>query len=241
MGRKTFLLPLLFLFILASSNVVYSVKGQVDSLNFRFEAQAVGECVVGYGELGPSGPLPLEWACLGNGQARINGYAADAVCVLVPPFLSLYFSQDVKAVGTVNVGWTGKDGSKHRLVAVIYSTETSEGVFIPSEDRFCLTVTTPPHFSPEKALRFKGVYISSKGVEAISGGALFGASIYGPPPFPDYITVFLGLEESGEWHAMFYLVWSLTQTEIGLGQNYLDPPFITLSAAKVYKSIVKQL
>ena len=142
-------------------------------------------------------------------------------------------------MGTVNVDWTGEDGSKHRLIALIYSTETSEGAFILSGNRFVLGPTTLPGFTAEKALKFKGIYLSSSGVKAISGGALFGASIYGPPPLRDYISVFLGVEESGIWHNAFSIVWSLTQTEIGLGQTYLDPPFITLSAARVYKSLVK--
>lgn len=232
MRRKTLLLLLLFLFILASPNIVYSVKGQVDSLNFRFEAQAVGECVIGYGEIGPSGPLPLGWACLGNGHIRISGYAADAVA-FPHPFLSIYASQNIKAIGEVSISWTREDGSKHRLIGVIYSTGTSEGLFIPSKNGF--------GFSPENALRLQGVYASDKKAGPISGAALIGASIYGPPPFRNYVTVILGVEESGTWGTAFSIVWSLTQTEIGLGLNYFDPPFITLSAAKVYKSIAKQL
>jgi len=229
MSKKALLFPVLLLFIMISSGIVSSVKGQTNGLDLRFEALSVGECVVGYGEIGPNGPLPVEWACLGNGQVRISGNAADAV-PFPHPFLSIYISQDVKASGAVSVSWIGEDGSKHRIIGVIHSTETSEVLLIPSENGFGC--------SPEKAFRFQGVHVSD-GVEPISGGALLGASVYGPPPFRDYVTVILGVEEFGTWHTVFYMVWSLTQTEIGLGQTYLDPPFITLPAAEVYKSVVK--
>jgi len=235
MSRNAFLLPLVLLFAIASSSVINSVMGQnqIESLDFRFRALAVGECVVGYGEVG----LPLEWVSLGDGQARISGYATDAV--LFPlPFLNIYVSENVKAKGMINVGWTGEEGSKYRLAVNLYSTETSEGAFIPEVNGFALTATTLPDFSPEKTLSFSGIYVNDSEVQIISGRALFGASIYGPPPFKEYIGVFLGLEELGIGHTAFSVVWSRSQTEIGLGQNYLDPPFITLSAARVYESLV---
>jgi len=231
MNRKAVLLPLLFLVVIASSsNIVNLVKGQVDSSDLRFQATAGGQCLLAYGEIGVHGvPDPMKWSGLGDGHATVSGHATDATAAFPSIIAGLYISENIRATGAVTVEWTEADGSKHRLAAVVYSTETSEGLFYPSGNQFTLPIGD---YSPvTKFLRFKGVYLNGSTTGFVSGIALFSAGIYGNHPGSDSVIVVLVDEQSG---TAFFVGWSPISGPTSFPPGYLP-------AAKVYKSIVKQL
>lgn len=226
MNKKAFLLPLVFLLVIASSNIVNSVKGQVDSLDFRFQAMVEGQCLIAYGGMGPGVPDPMIWSGIGKGHATVSGHAKDATA-FPSSVAGLYISGDIRAMGTVSVSWMEADGSKHRLAAELYSNETSEGLFYPSGNKFTLPIGD---YSPgTKFLRFEGVYLNGSKIGFVSGIALFSAGIYGNSPGSDGVIVVLIDEQSG---TLFLVGWSPIGTPTPFPPGYLR-------AAKVYKSLVK--
>jgi len=233
LNRKAFVLVLVTLLCIVSSNAVMSAWGQTEALDFRYRASAVGECVIAYGGFGPGVPYPMKWAGTGDGHAIATGYAADATETFPISIPDVYISESIRATGAVSARWTEQDGSKHSLIVTLYSTETSEALFYPGSNQFVLPI--PMYSPPEKALRFKGVYQDGSRTEQISGGALFGSGIYGPYPWSDRIFVLLGVEQSG---TLFLLGWSRVNTWIGFGPPN-PPTFIALSAAKLYQTEVK--
>jgi hypothetical protein len=222
--RKRFLLPILFLLIIPSSSIVNSVKGQTDSLDFRFHALTEGQCLIAYGGIGPGVPDPMIWSGLGDGLAMVSGYATDATA-FPSTVAGLYISENIRAMGAVSVRWTEADGSKHRLAVVVYSTETSEGLFSPSENQFELSI--PEHSSPDRFIMFKGVYVNGSKPVGINGIALFSAGLLGPAP--DSIAVWLVDAQS---ETLFFIGWSRAGTPTPFPPGYVP-------AAKVYKSLVK--
>jgi len=226
-NKKAFLLPLLFLLVIASPNIVNSVKGQVDSLDFRFQAMVEGQCIIAYGGISSHGvPDPMTWSGLGYGHATVSGHARDATA-FPSSVAGLYISGDIRAKGAVSVSWTEADGSKHRLAAELYSNETSEGLFYPSGNKFTLPIGG---YSPgTKFLRFEGVYLNGSKIGFVSGIALFSAGIYGNSPGGDGVIVVLIDEQSG---TSFLVGWSPIGTPTPFPPGYVR-------AAKVYKSLVK--
>jgi len=226
MSRRVFLWPLLFLLVIASSSIVNSVKGQVGSLDFRFQAIVEGQCIIAYGGIGHGVPDPMTWSGLGNGHATVSGHAKDATA-FPSSVAGLYISGDIRVMGAVSVSWMEADGSKHRLAAELYSNETSEGLFYPSGNQFTLPIGD---YSPgTKFLRFEGVYLNGSKIGFVSGIALFSAGIYGNSPGSDGVIVVLIDEQSG---TSFLVGWSRTGTPTPFPPGYLR-------AAKVYKSLVK--
>jgi len=235
LNRKAFVLVLVTLLSIVSSNAVMLTWGQTEALDFRYRALAVGECVIAYGGFGPGVPYPMKWAGTGDGHAIATGYATDATETFPISVPDVYISESIRAIGAVSARWTEQDGSKHSLMVTLYSTETSEALFYPSKNQFALAI---PEYSPaEKALRFKGVYLNGSRIEHVSGGALFASGIYGYYPWLDRIVVLLGVEQS---ETLFVLAWSRVNTWIGFGPPN-PPTFIALSAAKLYQTEVKIL
>ena len=225
MSRRMLLLSILFVFIVASSSMVNSVKGQTNGLDFRFQAMVEGQCIIAYGGIGPGVPDPMIWSGIGKGHATVGGHARDATA-FPSSVAGLYISEDIRATGTVSVSWTEADGSEHRLAAM-YSTATSEGLFYPSGNQFTLPIGG---YSPgTKFLRFKGVCQNGSTTGFVSGIALFSAGIYGNLPGGDGIIVVLIDEQSG---TLFLFGWSRTSTPTPFPPGYVR-------AANIYKSIVK--
>jgi len=235
LNKKAFVLALVALLFILSSNAVTAAWGQTEVFDFRYRASAVGECVIAYGGVGPGVPYPLKWVGTGDGQAMATGFAADATETFPISVPGVYISESITVNGAVSARWTEQDGSKHRLMVKLYLTETSEALFYPSNNQFVLPI--PMYSPPEKALRFRGVYLNGSRTEDISGGALFASGIYGPNPWPDRIIVLLGVEQS---ETLFIFVWSRTNTLISFGPPN-PPTFIALSAAKLYQTEVKSL
>lgn len=224
MSTKALLLPLLFLFIISSSSVVSSVKGQIDGLDFRLQALAEGRCLIAYGGIGPGVPDPMIWSGLGDGLVAVNGYAADAT-EFPSTVIGLYISESIRARGAVSVHWREADGSDHQLAVVVYSTEYSEGLFSPSTNQFELSI--PEHSSPDRFVMFKGIYANGLESVEIIGIALFSGGFLGPAP--DSIAVWLFDISAGK---LFFIGWSRAGTPTPFPPGYVP-------AARVYKSLVK--
>jgi len=237
LNKRTFLLTLVVLLSILSSNAAMLAWGQTEVLDFRYRASAMGECLIAYGGVGPGVPYPLKWVGTGDGHATASGYATDATETfpIIVPGGGVYISESITANGAVSARWTEQDGSRHSLIVRLYLTETSEALFYPSNNQFVLPI--PMYSPPEKALRFKGIYQNDSRTEDISGGALFASGIYGAYPWPDRIIILLGVEQS---ETLFMLVWSRTNTLISFGPPN-PPTFIALSAAKLYQTEVKSL
>jgi len=222
-NKKAFLLPLLFLLIIASPNIVNSVKGQADSLDFRFQAMVEGQCLIAYGGIGPGVPDPMIWSGIGKGHTTVSGHAKDATS-FPSSVAGLYISGDIRAMGAVSVSWMEADGSKRRLAAVLYSNENSEGLFSPSKNIFELSV--PEHSLPDKFIMFKGVYADGSKLASISGLAFFSAGFVGYAS--DSIAVWLF-----DWAGtLFFIGWSRAGTPTPFPPGYVP-------AANVYESLVK--
>jgi len=238
LNRKAFVFVLATLLSVVSSNAIMSAWSQTEALDFRYRASAVGECVIAYGGggAGPGFPYPMKWAGTGDGQAMANGFAADATETFPISVPDVYLSESIRAKGAVSARWTEQDGSKHRLMVTLYSTETSEAVFYPSNDQFALAI--PAYSQPPNTIRFQGIFLNGSETENISGFACFASGINCPYPWPDRIFVLLGVEQS---ETLFILAWSRTNTVISLGEPPNPPTFVALSAAKLYQTEVKTL
>jgi hypothetical protein len=223
MSRKALLLPLLFLLVIGSSSIVNSVKGQVDSLDFRFQAMVEGQCIIAYGGIGPGVPDPMVWSGLGDGHATVSGHAMGATAF--PSIVAdLYISGNIRTMGAVSVGWMEADGSNRRLAAVLYSTETSEGLFSPSKNQFELSI--PEYSSPDRFIMFRGVYANGSRLVSINGIAVFSGGLVGPAP--DSVAVWLVDIQS---ETLFFIGWSRAGTPTPFPPSYLP-------AANIYKSLV---
>ena len=217
------LLPILFVFIVASSSMVNSVKGQTNGLDFRFRAMVEGQCLIAYGGIGPGVPDPMIWSGIGKGYTTVSGHAKDATA-FPSSVAGLYISEDIRATGAVSVSWMEADGSKRRLAAVLYSNETSEGLFYPSKNQFELSV--PEHSLPDEFIMFKGVYADGSKLASISGIAFFSAGLVGYAS--DSIAVWLFDIQAG---TLFFIGWSRAGTPTPFPPGYVP-------AANVYKSLV---
>jgi len=227
LNRKLLILTLVTLLTIVSSNAFMSAWGQVESLNFRYKALSMGECIVAYGGVGPGVPYPMEWQGIGNGQAMATGHAEDAA-IFPNSIPNLYISENIKANGVASASWTEQDGSKHSLNVVLYSTDTSEALFYPSNDQFALTI--PAYSVLPNTIRFKGIYRAGSETKNISGVALFASGMYGPYPWLDSVVVIL-IDE--KFLTMFFLGWTPVDMMTGFG--------IPLSAAKLFQIEVKVL
>jgi hypothetical protein len=229
MSRKAFTLLFMMFSTIAFSSIAGSAQAlTAETMDFRFRGFAAGQCYIAYGGTGPGFPNPLDWSGLGNGQATATGYASDATETFPTSIPDVYISENIRAIGEITIGWTEGDGSKHRIIAGIYSTATSEALFYPSNNQFVLTI--PMYSPPDKCMRFNGIYVSSSKIARISGIALFAVGIYGPNPWPDNIIVLLGDEQSG---TLFFIAWSRLGTPT-------PSPLGFLPAAKAYASFVKK-
>jgi hypothetical protein len=224
MSAKVLLLPLLFLFTISSSSIVGSVKYQTDTMDFRFQALAEGQCLIAYGGIGPGVPDPMIWSGHGDGLVAVNGHAADAT-EFPGTVVGLYISESIRARGVVSLRWREADGSEHQLAVEVYSTEDSEGLFSPSKNQFELSI--PEHLSPDRFIMFKGIYADGSESVDISGIALFSGGFLGPAP--DSIAVWLFDISAGE---LFFIGWSRAGTPTPFPPGYV-------SAAKVFKCLVK--
>jgi len=224
-SRKALVLLSVMLLAVISSNAVMLVRGQNETHDFRFGGLAAGQCLIAYGGVGPGVPYPMKWSGLGDGLAMVSGYATDATAF--PSIVAgLYISENIRAMGAVTVGWTEADGSKHRLAVVVYSTETSQGLFSPSKNQFELSI--PEYSSPDRFIIFKGVYVNGSKSVGISGIAVFSAGLAGPAP--DSIAVWL---VDVQFETLFFIGWSRAGTPTPFPPGYVP-------AAKAYNSIVKE-
>jgi len=192
---------------------------RLTTTNIKFGAQVVGECGVTYGPPGAGFPDPVLGGGIGRGTAGIDGRAET---VSIGPwwmYEDAYLSERIDAKGHISVRWTEQDGSEGYLVAVLYSTDDTEGVFMPDEDRFDVPIPATLESPP---LEFRGVYQSKSSVQEISGKSLFVSGQYGGGPNA-FIGILVFLYDEG----------SQTLFMVGWPRNYLPMP------QQVFKSNVE--
>jgi len=152
----------------------------------RFNALASGPCFVMYG-LGKEGtsPIPSEeiwYMGEGGGKAKIRGKAKDLQqeTLWSPPDLLWgdgYNSTSINARGYVSVSWTEDEGTeneeKNWVLAVLYSTPSTSGFFIPNELLSIQLPGTEPGPEYDKFLRFEGIHVSGSEIKMIQGFSLY--------------------------------------------------------------------
>jgi len=239
--RKTVVLLLIALLAVSTYTFGGSVSAQEPEVRIRLAAAAAGDCFVSYGSPGPGYPDPYEWYGLGKGTAGISGFA-EAV-----PFPGTYFdvlgdvyrTDSVKAHGFVSVRWVEDDGSRHLLLAAVYSEpSTGLGILVPEADAFSIPLGGDPD-SANKALAFNGVHMTGSVVQRISGIALFSAGPAGfspaqPPTSVIAIGVYLIDVASGR---LYWIGWLNEQVTVPVPG--LEDPTILVPEAKVFRMDVE--
>jgi len=201
-------------------------------LKIKFRALAVGQCLIGYGKVNPGWPIPT-WTGIGRGSTMIIGKAEvkpyENELGPMPPWFEdtdVYISGNIKAIGYIVISWTEEDG-KHMLLARLYSTSTTQGIFIPEKDQFVIQLE-----SVEDALKFEAIYITPSGRQRMKGIAKFVAAQLAPPEdYPTFISVYLVTEDLQQ---MFSALWTPEEMTVTLGTETF-----TIPAAKVYQRNVK--
>lgn len=240
---KTFSLLFMILLIVVASTFVASTKGQINEVSIRFRALAAGRCFIGYGEWAPEGIIEwtdiIEWAGNGSGDAIINGRAEAVFYMHLYPFGRMYLSESLDAHGVVSFSWIEEDGSKHKIMAVLFSDASTSGGFGPDVNCFSVPTTGPQQTPP---LRFKGIHTAfdthRANKTAIGGWALFATIPPGPPDDPDYqlfpiIQVYLVDETTQK---VFIAIWV---AEAGLWPILYYPPPVYMPAAQVFQHKVE--
>jgi len=161
---KISVLPLMMLLMVAAP-----VVASADSVEkIRFDALSSGSCfmVYGQGEEGSSDPFPpledIWYSGPGRGSARIRGYAKDVDSCPSGLFGEGYDSKSIRSWGLVSVSWIENKGTleeeKHWILAMLYSTTTTYGFFIPDK---LFSVPIPGVPASSEFLRITGMHVSS--------------------------------------------------------------------------------
>lgn len=199
---------------------------QTQGVSINFSAHALGHCFVDYGQWGsgPVGGSPwfADWYGIGTGEARFGG-VADAIPVEDPQFEEPYSSLSLRALGAASFSWVEGDGSNHQIFALLYSTEATNGLFVPNED-YCASYP----------LRFKGIYRVDSAVKRISGEFAWFISFplspeNGPSLRPVWIIWLILLDEATQ--KGYSAMWSQKETEMmdlqaGISLTLLPPASI---------------
>jgi hypothetical protein len=213
--KKTISRIMLITLLMTVLMAIAPAEGQInESSKIRFKAFAAGKCFISYGE-GPGWPEPWLWYGIGKGSARISGCAED-----IESLGDFYVSENIKAWGFISLSWK-EDGSKHWLLAVLYSDTSTTGAFFPDDDFFAMGIEAQP------PLRFIGVYASGSEIQRISGTAAFAVVRLEPPPHYLVMVAYLFDEYS---QILYAPGWVPEDTEM------TDPtiPPILVPAARVF-------
>jgi probable HAF family extracellular repeat protein len=218
------------LIVLLSLSLILAVPitaAQARSLTLseiQFDASAKGECMVQYGGIGQNGTIdPLIWNGFGEGEAKIKGIAENVDPYLQTPGYVVAYSDDIDATGGLSVSWT-EEGVKYRLNVRIYSTETTEGAFLPCEERFSIPIPGAP--SIDSLLEFRATYVSDSETRTFSGKALFSSGIYGQGIQGIIVVQLFDMD----LNTQYLIVWSCLPLPIS------SP---SLAAAEVFKSNIQ--
>ena len=229
---KILSLTLLFTVMLtAKVSPVIAMANSIETI--RFTAFTSGPCfiVYGQGEEGSTEPFPplgqIKYQDPGRGSARIRGYANDVDVFTSDLFGGGYDSNSIQAWGFVSVSWVEDEGTvdeeRHWLLAMLYSTTTTYGFFIPDK-LFSVPIPGVPSSSAD-FLRFTGIHISKSETKIIKGVAIFMttpvASLF--PGYPeDMYLINVGLCD--EDLMLYQFMWC---------NQLLESPFGTIPAADV--------
>lgn len=239
---KTTILLLAILLIAATPIFAVSVEGQSNVVSIKFKGLAAGKCFIGYGGPGPGHPDPYEWWGIGKGNTGISGRAETVPLegTYIDALGDAYVAEYVEAQGDISTSWIEEDGSKHRLIARLYSTaSTGLGVFVPDANCFSVPLGGQPG-TILKALRFEGIHASGSEIQRIDGIALFSAwplgfSPVSPPTSVIAIEVFL-LDENTE--TLYIALWLNEQVMLPIS-GFGTSPSILVPAAQVFQHKVE--
>jgi len=225
--KESSILLLVILLMAASPAIPAVAEAQTSTEKVRFRALAVGPCLIGYGAVNPGWPnYSSGWCGIGKGIIRLTGYAeVSQYPETINPWwenLTIYIPENLRARGFVSARWREEDGV-HVLIAILYSNESTQGLFIPETDEFSIL------------LNFKAIHIAPSGIQRIKGIAIFIAAQISPPEeYPISIGVHLIDLDLGT-HFAIGCVPEETTFEFApeLGESYTVPP------AKVFQRNVK--
>jgi hypothetical protein len=203
--------------------------------HIRFNAFVSGECYVGYKENIPIG-LPTEG--LGTGRTVTCGSACD-IAERLWLIGNVWWSKNIDAWGFIYASWTDKDDDEnHQLLAAFYAVPSTEGLFSQTNELFFVAI--PMVYS--SALRFRGIHVSSSGIQIISGGALFAVAPYqmfnqGTESAADLCIVALfdevGKSEEALYNSDYWVYWASEEIpEFQMGEM---PCPVLLPSAQIFQ------
>jgi len=235
--RKESSILLLAIVLMATSSTIPAVtEAKTSTEKVRFRALAVGACFVGLGDPYPIGlNYTTGWCGIGNGSFSIRGWAE--VELREDPYMGqFYYSNSTKALGFISVRWIKDDGSRHRLIVMLYSQENTEGLFNDTFDNFAIPMPgeTPPSITVEKYLRYRGIYINNTEIQRIDGFAsIFSSGL--PPVVPPIINIYLLWGEN--FQRVFLVSW--LSEEFTVPPNNLGIPEMTIPGARIFRRNVE--
>jgi len=235
--KKESSILLLVIILMAASPAIPAVaEAQTSTEKVRFKALAAGPCFVGLGDPYPIGlNYTTGWCGLGEGTVWIHGWA-EGELIEYPYEGEIFYSSSVKARAFISVRWIKNDGSRHRLIVMLYSQENTEGLFNDTFDNFAIPAPgeTPPEVTVKKYLRYRGIYINDTEIQRIDGFASIFS--YGLPPVaPPLINIYLLWGENLQ--RVFLVSW--LSEELTVSEPDLGIPKMTIPAARIFRRNVE--